>query len=388
MNARTPLHLTSPEMMGALEHRGTVSTPMLDDSTKKDIERRVDSLVQAFESDAVVQEVPESLLNEIQLMGSHEITRSSDTSSRLLAVPMKHAVESTKSGSPVAKNLIELRQIVNDLNPNKKRTILGLFPLSDTLEKYLLRYQSSQKHLDSVLEALKKSSQDLALDNQALLVESENLKESAFALAKYLHMADYLDAKLTALIDEIAQTDPDRADQLRASALFYARQKNQDLKTHAVVIAQNYQALRLTIDNNTELQKSVERARTTTVSALRGAVMMRNALGSQGDVIKQVDAVSQMTSDLLVSTSEDMRANSANIQRQAGSATLDLEKVKRAYDNIVAAMDDVDRYRAEATESMRVTIERLNQGVMSVPVSQQRQQRQIDQRWLTVEDDA
>ena len=55
---------------------------------------------------------------------------------------------------------------------------------------------------------------------------------------------------------------------IRETALFYTRQRTQDLLTQMAVTVQGYLALDLVKKNNVELVKGVDRASTTTVSAL------------------------------------------------------------------------------------------------------------------------
>ena len=86
--------------------------------------------------------------------------------------------------------------------------------------------------------------------------------------------------------------------------LFYVRQKHQDLLTQLAVSIQSYLAIDIIIKNNIELIKGVDRASTTTVSALRTAVIVAQALGNQKLVLDQITALNTTTSDLIQRTSE------------------------------------------------------------------------------------
>ena len=65
---------------------------------------------------------------------------------------------------------------------------------------------------------------------------------------------------------------------VREEMLFYARQKVTDLLTQLAVNIQGYLALDMIRKNNLELMKGVDRATTTTVAALRTAVIVAQAL--------------------------------------------------------------------------------------------------------------
>ena len=89
--------------------------------------------------------------------------------------------------------------------------------------------------------------------------------------------------------------------------LFYVRQKVQDLLTQLAVSVQGYLALDMVRKNNMELVKGVDRATTTTVSALRTAVTVAQALANQKLVLDQINALNTTTSNLIPVELEQIR---------------------------------------------------------------------------------
>jgi uncharacterized protein YaaN involved in tellurite resistance len=125
------------------------------------------------------------------------------------------------------------------------------------------------------------------------------------------------------------------------------------------VSIQNYLAIDVIIKNNIELIKGVDRASTTTVSALRTAVIVAQALSRQKLVLNQISALNTTTSNLIESTSQQLRVQGAAINEQAASATIDVQKLQAAFDNVFATMDAIDTYRAQAVDSMAQTVTAL-----------------------------
>src|SRR3546814_3938459 len=70
------------------------------------------------------------------------------------------------------------------------------------------------------------------------------------------------------------------------------------------VTVQGYLALDLVKKNNVELVKGVDRASTTTVSALRTAVTVAQALTNQKLVLEQITALNTTTANIIDSTGE------------------------------------------------------------------------------------
>ncbi len=108
--------------------------------------------------------------------------------------------------------------------------------------------------------------------------------------------------------------------------------------------------------NNLELIKGVDRATTTTMAALRTAVVVAQALAGQKLVLDQITALNATTSDLIVSTSELLRGQAADIQAQAAATTVDLDALRKAFDNIYATIDTIDEFRSRAVDTMATTI--------------------------------
>src|SRR5262245_64362370 len=118
-------------------------------------------------------------------------------------------------------------------------------------------------------------------------------------LRQYVYLAQHLDSSLSAKIAGIEAADPERAKALKEDGLFYVRQKVQDLLTQLAVSAQGYMALDMIRRNNVELIKGVDRATTTTVSALRTAVIVSQALADQKLVLDQITALNTTTSNMI-----------------------------------------------------------------------------------------
>ena len=142
--------------------------------------------------------------------------------------------------------------------------------------------------------------------------------------------------------------------------LFYVRQKHQDLLTQLAVSIQGYLAIDLIRKNNIELIKGVDRATTTTISALRTAVIVAQALANQKLVLDQITALNTTTSNLIESTSKLLATQSVAINEQAASSTIGIDKLEAAFTNIYQTMDAIDDVQGAGVDSMQTTIDTLS----------------------------
>ncbi len=297
---------------------------------------------------------------DVRSMGDLDIRAAAESSNRLLKSPVK-ALQSggLSEGSTVGRTLLDLRRTVEDLDPKEAtgpKKLLGMIPFGDKIEDYFRKYQSAQSHLEGILHALRNGQDELGKDNAALNLEKQQLWDAMGRLNQYVYVAERLDARLSAAIADLELTDPEKAKAFRDDVLFYVRQKHQDLLTQLAVSIQNYLAIDIVIKNNIELIKGVDRASTTTVSALRTAVIVAQALGNQKLVLDQITALNTTTSGMIERTSQMLRDNSVAIQQQAASATIGLPQLQAAFANIYATMDAIDTFKAEALDSMAATI--------------------------------
>jgi uncharacterized protein YaaN involved in tellurite resistance len=271
-------------------------------------------------------------------------------------------------GSHVSTSLVQLRRQVEDLDPTRQglaggHGLLARLPFGNRMRDYFSKYQSAQKNLDAIIQALYRGQEELQRDNAAIEQEKVNLWQMKGRLEQYSYMAAKLDEALEARVRTLELADAEKAKGLQEDVLFYVRQKRQDVLTQLAVNMQGYLALDLVRKNNQELIKGVDRATTTTISALRTAVIVAQALTNQRLVLDQITALNTTTSNLIESTSTMLREQTGLIYNQAASATLDVQKLQTAFNNIYATMDMVDKFKVQALDNMRTTVNTLSNEV-------------------------
>ncbi len=299
--------------------------------------------------------------DELRAIGDAEMRESAQASNRLLDTPVR-ALEGDAATAKVAGTLTELRRTVEDLDPAQAtgvKKLLGLIPFGDKLRDYFHKYESAQSHLDAIVNALYDGKDELLADNVALENERRNLWESMARLREFAYIAGALDAAVEAEIARVQTSDPERAAKLRDQVLFYVRQKHTDLLTQLAVSIQGYLAIDLVKRNNVELIKGVDRATTTTLSALRTAVVVAQALTHQKLVLDQISALNTTTENMIAGTSKMLKEQGAEIHAQASSEMISIETLQAAFADVYAAMDAVDTYKAQALDSMGQTVSAL-----------------------------
>ncbi|HMI40379.1 MAG TPA: toxic anion resistance protein, partial [Sphingomicrobium sp.] len=278
-------------------------------------------------------------------------------------------VKAIDSDTGIGADLTELRRTVEALDPKENgksltgRKFLGIIPFGKRINNYFDKYRSSQTHISAILARLGNGKDELLMDNAAIDTERAGLWKTMHRLEQMIHISRTLDKGLEDKANELDATEPAKAKAIRETALFYTRQRTTDLLTQMAVTVQGYLALDLVKKNNVELVKGVDRASTTTVSALRTAVTVAMAMTNQKLVLEQVSALNTTTANMIDSTGELLRTQTGAIHEQAASSTIPLETLQRAFQNIYDTMDQIDRFKLEALGNMKQTVETLSSEV-------------------------
>ena len=307
-------------------------------------------------------------VGSITSLGEREMRSSAAVSNRMLERPAAAMGKGQAGGDAqtrVSNTLIDLRTTVTDLDPNRAdltgvKRVLKWLPGGDKIDRYFAKYQSAQSHLNAIIKALDSGQDELRKDNAAIETEKANMWQMMGKLREYNELAAALDGALEQKVAELeAAGRTEDANVVRSDALFPVRQRRQDIMTQMAVAVQGYMALDLIRRNNLELIRGVDRAQTTTIAALRTAVIVSQALSRQKLVLDQITALNTVTSNLIESTSEQLKIQGTQINQQAASSTVDVAKLQAAFDNVFATMDAVDTFRAQAIDSMAQTVQAL-----------------------------
>jgi uncharacterized protein YaaN involved in tellurite resistance len=372
--ANLDLVLTAPKAEEKITEDQAINLlPVIDDERSEALKAKAVSYIDSLA--ALSPKSPEfnEKMRSISSLAKNEINRATGESSRLLDRTSTSFAGAQKSGNSaqirVAGSLADLRNTVDDLSPYAQglkgfKKALDFVPGSKKLIKYFRKFDTSQDQLNAIIKSLAVGEDELSKDNIALEQEKTELWELMIELNEYAVLARSLDEAAVEKISELRSEGKQReATAVESDVLYPIRQRNQDILTQIAVSVQGYLAMDLVKKNNTELIKGVERARTTTISALKTAIVVASALNNQKLVLDQVENLNSTTSGLIASTSEELRLQTSRIHQQASSSTIDPQSLKTAFDNIFATMDMIDSFKTKANRELEATSQILTEQV-------------------------
>ncbi|WP_230769024.1 toxic anion resistance protein [Sphingomonas sp. Leaf4] len=356
------LVLTPPDPVPTVAPAKAAGLVPVDDTKKTELQTRVDDFIEQLIAQDTNSPEFGKRVDAISNLGAREIREAAGQSNRFLDRP----VRAMDQESGVGTDLAQLRRTIEDLDPGRQgnlmepKKLFGMIPFGSKVRDYFDGYKSAQSHIAEILKRLQSGKDELLMDNAAIDTERANLWTAMGRLEQMIYLSKEMDQKLEDKANELDHSDPAKAKAVRETALFYVRQRSQDLLTQMAVTVQGYLALDLVKKNNVELVKGVDRASTTTVGALRTAVTVAQALTNQKLVLEQITALNTTTANIIDSTSKLLKSQTATIHEQAASATIPVEVLQRAFQNVYDTMDAIDTFKLKALDSMKTTVGTLS----------------------------
>ncbi|PXY00451.1 toxic anion resistance protein [Halomonas sp. LBP4] len=295
-----------------------------------------------------------------------ELQQQAAHRSAMLKTPLRKLAHHGDDGGPVARALVDLRGRMQALDPRGQRLspgrldrVLARLPgAGSRLQRYFRKFENAQQALDAIIADLETGRDMLRRDNLTLGDDQEALHEILGHLQHQVTLGRLIDRRLQDAIGGLDEASTQRTF-IEQELLFPLRQRIVDLQQQQAVCQQGVLALEVIIRNNRELIRGVDRAIHVTVSALTVAVAVALALANQRLVLDRVESLNATTSEMIAGTARSLRQQGVEIQTRAASAQLDMQALEQAFGDVMAALDDLARYRQEALPRLDAQIDRL-----------------------------
>jgi uncharacterized protein YaaN involved in tellurite resistance len=89
-------------------------------------------------------------------------------------------------------------------------------------------------------------------------------------------------------------------------------------------------------------------------------VTVAEALTNQKLVLEQITALNTTTANMIDTTGELLKTQTAAIHQQAASSTIPVETLKRAFQNVYQTMDAIDAFKLKSLDTMKTTVDALS----------------------------
>ncbi|MEA3182610.1 MAG: hypothetical protein QOI59_6133 [Gammaproteobacteria bacterium] len=89
-------------------------------------------------------------------------------------------------------------------------------------------------------------------------------------------------------------------------------------------------------------------------------VRIHGLIVNQKLVLDQISALNTTTGNMIETTSEMLKKQAGQIHEQAASGTIEVDKLRRSFENVYQTMDAIATFKTRSLDSMQKTVEALS----------------------------
>jgi uncharacterized protein YaaN involved in tellurite resistance len=267
--------------------------------------------------------------------------------------------------SRVTKDLVDLRQSLNQINPSDVsrspiERLLHVLPggdkLVDVLERIAVRYEAVSKQVVIIEKRLDEGRLMLVRDNIELRKLYEQVESQQLPLKRNAYLGELLMQDLEGLV---ARTDDARKKDRIQNARYDVSIRVQDLRTMEEVNNQFFISIEMTRDNNTRLGQAVERTLSLATNTLMVGLAIQSALARQKRVLEATERTREFLGELITANAASIKQHTAEIGDVFNNPVIAIEKLQQAHNDLIEALDTASRLKAEGIESAKANIQKL-----------------------------
>jgi uncharacterized protein YaaN involved in tellurite resistance len=252
-------------------------------------------------------------LTSIEQLGEREVRTTTAIASRFGDQPIRTLEHELSDRWPLAASQRELRRLAERLlrfGEDRRRSAEEVGRATADLEE----------RIGELVGAIDSEREIVDVDNGVLNQQERALWTQIHAIRECAAIAARIDEQLEDRIAAIVITEPAVATRLRNEVLYATRSRRRDLLLQLAVATQGYAALRRIEQSNLELIWLMRATTTTTVTAMRTAMLAQHAFA-----------------------------------REAAPAAIDADQVLGAWREVIETLDDVERRRQGTLDAVHRT---------------------------------
>lgn len=340
----------------------------LSDEEREEVQRRAVELVAELAGASGAQEM--ELMDSVTHVGI-QAQRSGGAELGLLRRRVGDMLSDDRSGRDMAKNLVNLRMILNRINPDELskatgiRKVIGVLPLVGrltpgikVLQKIAIRYEPVSRQITVIETKLREGRMMLTKDNVELRQLYEQVEAQQLPVQKNAYLGELLMVELQKLLSRTE--DPVEAERIR-NGLYEVSMRVQNLRTMEHVCSQFFIGINMTRQNNNRLGGAVEQTLSVATNVVVVGLAIQTALSRQRQIMEVTTGVQEFIGDMLEANAAAIKQHTEEIGDVYNKPVIALEKIAQAHQDLLEALDTATRLKQEGIDAARENIAKLSQ---------------------------
>lgn len=223
------------------------------------------------------------------------------------------------------------------------------------LNKIVAKYSKIESNIDGIEKGLDKSKikllKDVSMFDEMYQKNLEYFKEiSLYIIAGERKLDELKNVVLPELKKKAEETqeqmDIQKVQNMEAQINRFEK-KLHDLKTTRIISIQMAPQIRLIQNNDAELVEKIQSSLTNTIPLWKNQMVLALGISNAKTALKQQQAVSQLTNDMLVKNSETLKQGTLDIAKESERAIVDIATLKKTNQDLIETLDGVIKIHEE-----------------------------------------
>ena len=249
-------------------------------------------------------------------------------------------------------NLVaEIKSFDKALDDNSKRTLFEkIFSTAKKeFDKLVAKYNTIEKNISNIEGGLEKDKLQMLKDINIFDTMYEKNLEYFKEISLYIIAGEKKIEELNTVelpkLKEIAKESEDHLDiqkvQDMEAIINRLEKKIYDLKTTRMISIQMAPQIRLLQNNDAELVEKIQSSITNTIPLWKNQMVLALGINNANRALKNQQAVSKLTNDMLKKNSETLKQGSIKIAEESEKAIVDIETIRKTNQDIIETIDKV-----------------------------------------------
>ena len=254
-------------------------------------------------------------------------------------------------GELLGSLVAEIKSFDNALADNAKMNIIErIFSTAKReFDKLVAKYNKIEKNIDTIEGGLEKDKlqmlKDINVFDNMYEKNLEYFKEISLYIIAGEKKLDELRNKVLPELKKEAEASGDHLDvqkvQDMENIINRFEKKIYDLKTTRLISIQMAPQIRLLQNNDAELVEKIQSSITNTIPLWKNQMVLALGINNTQKALKNQQAVSKLTNDMLKKNSETLKQGSIKIAEESERAIVDIETLRKTNQDIIETIDKV-----------------------------------------------
>ena len=254
-------------------------------------------------------------------------------------------------GDLLGSLVAEIKSFDNALDDNAKTNLFEKIFSSAKREfdKLVARYNKIENNISTIEKGLEKDKltmlKDINLYDTMYEKNLEYFKEISLYIIAGEKKIEELNTVELPKLKKIAEESGDHLDiqkvQDMEAIINRFEKKIYDLKTTRMISIQMAPQIRLLQNNDAELVEKIQSSITNTIPLWKNQMVLALGINNAQKALKNQQAVSKLTNDMLKKNSETLKQGSIKIAEESERAIVDIETLKKTNQDIIETIDKV-----------------------------------------------